>query len=359
MEQPLSSRTDRSNDTRATISAVHAETDGMASAYLEMLKLPLIKVVLGVLSVIVVVFTITGPLGTYASLSLPRRLAYFALCVVLAWPVCYSKSVLTLYFMRMRSARTITLALVPVTLMAALPVTAIVYAVDRLMRPAHIEHILSGTAGGAGLFTIYLLVAAVMMSSSFLIHYLVCQRVDRAAGAVPEPATASADAPASTLTVPKAGTQRGAAVADHPGGGRNASGAHGTAVAGRHQTDRLAFANGATSRRDDRIGTRARSRALSAERLDVKHQSGMLERLPRGLSEDIICLKSRGPLRQGVHHRRFLHDHDPLRRCRGRGRKPRYAGASLFLGRSAPCQQIGTTRQPYLAPPYQRSPGTG
>jgi len=183
------------NDTRAP--------GVLEQAYREMLSPRMIGVALTVLVGVIAMFTVIGPVSTLETLAAHRRLAYFALCVCLSSPICYSKSVLTLYFMRSRSSRTITLALVGATLAAAVPVTGIVSSIEMLLRPAYFRALVAPTPV-ASLLKHYLMVTAVMLSSSFLNHYIVCQRVRLNAArasfvsvertAVPAPGRAGADA---------------------------------------------------------------------------------------------------------------------------------------------------------------------
>ena len=196
------------NDTRAP--------GVLEQAYREMLSPRMIGVALTVLVGVVAVFTIIGPVSTLETLAAHRRLAYFALCGCLSSPICYSKSVLTLYFMRSRSPRTITLVLVGATLAAAVPVTGIVSSIEMLLRPAYFRALVAPTPV-ASLLKHYLMVTAVMLSSSFLNHYIVCQRVRLSAARASAVSVERAAVPASGAVGGRTGADRAVRGAEESG----------------------------------------------------------------------------------------------------------------------------------------------
>ena len=141
-------------------------------AYREILSRRMIGLTLTTMCVIVGVFTVTGPIGTYDALSPMKRLAYWALAVGVGWFICYSKSLLTLYFMRFRSLFESALAMTVTTLSAAMPVTAVLYTVEGLFRPDY--------PAFAGLLTMYAIVATVIALLSVLYFFIVYQLVKHA-----------------------------------------------------------------------------------------------------------------------------------------------------------------------------------
>jgi hypothetical protein len=148
----------------------------MRYAYREMLTPRMIRLVLAALTAVVAVFAIIGPISTYEMLSPLRRLAYWSLWYFVAWPVCFCMSVVTLYWLRDRSARAASLALAGTMLIAAVPATGIVCSIEHLMRPDCT----------AGLFMTYIRVLAVMLPATLLVHFIVLQRVKQ--NGAPDPA---------------------------------------------------------------------------------------------------------------------------------------------------------------------------
>ena len=143
----------------------------MHHAYREMLGPSMIGMSLITGGVIVVVYTVIGPVGT-DTIWPPHRLAYSGVCALLSWPICYSMSVMTVYFARFRSPLGIAPALAVVMLIAAVPCAAIAYTAQALFRSDDSAH--------AGPMAIYAMAATVAVPCSLLYHYIVCQRVRHA-----------------------------------------------------------------------------------------------------------------------------------------------------------------------------------
>ena len=139
----------------------------MRNAYREMLTPRMFRQVLAALGTIVAVFTVIGPVSTYETLSTLRRLGYWSLCYFVAWPVFFCMSVVTLYLLRHRSPRAVSLSLAGVTLVAAVPATGVVCSIEQLMRPQYM----------VGLPTLYARVVAVMLPATVLVHLILLQRV--------------------------------------------------------------------------------------------------------------------------------------------------------------------------------------
>ncbi len=112
-------------------------------------------------------FTLAGPMGT-DDLNWMQRLAYFSASSFLCAPLCYAEYIVVLYLTRFWPPFQIALAVGGGTLMASLPSTAIVYAVDTLIRADVPSH---------GLPKMYLVVASLMLLASSFTHYMVGQRL--------------------------------------------------------------------------------------------------------------------------------------------------------------------------------------
>ena len=159
----------------------------MKFAYREMLNPRTIRTVLITVGVIVGASAVVGPIDTYRTLAPLHRLAFCALSAGIGWPICYSISVMTLYFMRSRSSLATLLVLVLMTLTAAVPCTTFTYTVQELLRPYDSVH--------AGLLTIYLMTATVAVACSFLYFHLACRGVKHAGEAAAAATTPDAPSP--------------------------------------------------------------------------------------------------------------------------------------------------------------------
>ena len=155
-------------------------------AYREFLTPRTMRAVLATLGATVAVFTIIGPVGTYETLSPLRRLGYWSLCYLVAWPVYFCMSAVAFYYLRNSSPRTAAFGLVGVALFASVPATGVLCAIDHVLRPSHLST----------LPLLYARVVAVMMPVSFLVNFIVLERA-RSSGA---PGQAAAD----TEAAPKA-----------------------------------------------------------------------------------------------------------------------------------------------------------
>ena len=120
----------------------------------------------------VVVFTVIGPLGTWETVAPFRRLQFWLVCAFFGWPILYFKSAVILFIMRCRSALAVIVALTAGTLVACGAITAILYTAGVMLR-------LNFTVS---LPSIYLLSVTVGGPYTFLIHYVVCQRINRPGG---------------------------------------------------------------------------------------------------------------------------------------------------------------------------------
>ena len=214
----------------------------MHGAYRELLSPSLVRLALTTTALVVVVFALIGPVGSYFTLTLPQRLAYCALCGFVGWPVGYSMSVVTLYFTRSRRPLQVAAAVAAAMLIAAVPCAAVTYTLLALFFP---EYSIS-----VGLPTLYLLVASVAVPCSFLFHYAICQRLKQAGAATATGGAAAArdaghvdEAPAPDRRPAEAAGTPAAEVAatpeEPPAGGESSTPAASGAAPRTPFTDRL------------------------------------------------------------------------------------------------------------------------
>ena len=138
----------------------------MELAYRELLSPRTMRAVLTALAATVAVFTVIGPSGTYETLSPLRRLGYWSLCYLIAWPVYFCMSAVTLYFLRHSTARAASLGLAGMALVASVPATGVVCSIDQLLRPGHLT----------ALPLLYARVVAVMVPVTILVNFIVLER---------------------------------------------------------------------------------------------------------------------------------------------------------------------------------------
>ena len=150
-------------------------------AYREALGPHICRTVLISITLFLATFTLTGPMGT-DDLNWMQRLAYFSASTFLCAPLCYASYIVVLYVTRSWPPVQITLAVAVGTLMASLPSTTIVYAMDTLIR---------AEVPSYSLPKMYLVVASSMLLSSSFTHYMVGQRLK--SGTAASPSTAPAD----------------------------------------------------------------------------------------------------------------------------------------------------------------------
>ena len=150
-------------------------------AYREAVGPHIIGTVLISITLVLATFTLTSPMGT-DDLDWMQRLAYFSASTFLCAPLCYAKYIVVLYVTRFWPPVQITLAVAVGTLMASLPSTTIVYAVDTLIR---------ADVPSYSLPKMYLVVASSMLLCSSVTHYMVGQRLK--SGTAASPSTAPAD----------------------------------------------------------------------------------------------------------------------------------------------------------------------
>ncbi len=141
----------------------------MHHAYREMLSLGMFWITLATVGVIVVIFVVIGPIGSYDSLTPLQRLTNCLLCACFSWSTCYSMHVVTLYLTRFRSSLEATAAVAVAMLVAAVPCTAVAYTVQAMFYPDYAATVTWGT--------LYSMVAPVALACSGLFQFAVCQRL--------------------------------------------------------------------------------------------------------------------------------------------------------------------------------------
>ena len=114
-----------------------------------------------VLACLIALFAFTGPFGTYDTLDLLGRVAYWSVALGVNWLVVASVSVLTLRAMARASWPRRALAVAGVNVLAAVPGTAVVFTAEALFRPGYVDSGLLPTA--------YVSVVVVMLAISGLV----------------------------------------------------------------------------------------------------------------------------------------------------------------------------------------------
>ena len=180
-----------SSSVRSDEEVIGVEAGPWQFAYREALGPCILKTVLISIALFLVTFTLAGPIGT-DDLTWMQRLAHFGIGAFLCTPLCYAKYVVVLYVTRFWSPFQIALAVAGGTFLASLPSTAIVYAVDTLIRTEVPSY---------GLPKMYLFVASSMLLFSAFTHYMVAQRLKSASAASPSAAPVDEDtAPGRALS---------------------------------------------------------------------------------------------------------------------------------------------------------------
>ncbi|GEM_PF-167268 len=132
----------------------------------------------------VVLYTVIGAAGTYATLDWPQRLALWGIAGVFCFPICYATAVLALYLWDSRPLGQLLFALTAVTAGLAISSTALIYTLDRVLWPEYPAH---------DLVALYVWVFPPMVLGSIFVSYLISRRqrqghpVDRFPEAASEP----------------------------------------------------------------------------------------------------------------------------------------------------------------------------
>ena len=151
-------------------------------AYLEMLSTRVVRIALATTAILVGLFTVVGPIGTYVTFTPLQRFVYCGTLAGLGLPIYYSTMVVTLFYTRLQSRSACTLAVVAVIALATVPVTAMSYVLHVVVYP---------DAPIPDLAALYLSTAAAAISASLLFAYVIFQRIPAAASAAGEPVATS------------------------------------------------------------------------------------------------------------------------------------------------------------------------
>ncbi len=259
MERPISSPLGE----RETIQSAH----WLQFAHLELLDPRLIGAELIIIAGLVGLLAVVGPLGTDHGRGLIQRLAFWGSCAAVCWPPCHAQTTLTLYFARARAPALIVLTTAGGALFVAVPCAAVTYTFHGLFQP--------NPTAVVALLDVYLVCAAVVVACVALTLYLACQRVRLKAAAGnthtprtrPQPAATAGRTEPLARSTPEAGAEAASPVARRPRVGTSVgiTSAPGTIPAPPPPPPR--------------------QRAARAPKL-------LLERLPRRLSRDVICLRA-------------------------------------------------------------------
>ena len=172
-------------------------TGSMVHGYREVLSPHMIVVMITTAAVVVVAFSLVGPVGTYHIESPLERAAYAAIYTCLCLPGFYALQVVVLYFLRFRKPIEILAGLAFATLLGSFQCSAVMHTIESLTRP--------GYPAETGFFHLYFLVATSSLSCHILYFYLVWQRVRRRPP-VAVPLSSGGDVPAAARDASAAAT---------------------------------------------------------------------------------------------------------------------------------------------------------
>ena len=172
-------------------------TGSMVHGYREVLSPHMIVVMITTAAVVVVAFSLVGPVGTYHIESPLERAAYAAIYTCLCLPSFYALQVVVLYFLRFRKPIEILAGLAFATLLGSFQCSAVMHTIESLTRP--------GYPAETGFLHLYFLVATSSLSCQILYFYLVWQRV-RHRPPVAVPLSSGGDVPAAARDASEAAT---------------------------------------------------------------------------------------------------------------------------------------------------------
>ena len=172
-------------------------TGSMVHGYREVLSPHMIVVILTTAAVVVVAFSLVGPVGTYHIESPLERAAYAALYTFICLPGFYALQVVVLYFLRFRKPIEILTGLAFAMLLGSFQCSAVMHTIESLTRP--------GYPVETGFLHLYFLVATSSLSCQILYFYLVWQRVRRRPP-VAVPSSSGGDVPAAACDASAAAT---------------------------------------------------------------------------------------------------------------------------------------------------------
>ena len=172
-------------------------TGSMVHGYREVLSPHMIVVMITTAAVVVVAFSLVGPVGTYHIESPLERAAYAALYTFICMPGFYALQVVVLYFLRFRRPIEILTGLAFAMLLGSFQCSAVMHTIESLTRP--------GYPAETGFLHLYFLVATSSLSCQILYFYLVWQRVRRRPP-VAVPSSSGGDVPAAARDASAAAT---------------------------------------------------------------------------------------------------------------------------------------------------------
>ena len=172
-------------------------TGSMVHGYREVLSPHMIVVMITTAAVVVVAFSLVGPVGTYHIESPLERAAYAALYTFICMPGFYALQVVVLYFLRFRKPIEILAGLAFAMLLGSFQCSAVMHTIESLTRP--------GYPAETGFLHLYFLVATSSLSCQILYFYLVWQRVRRRPP-VAVPSSSGGDVPAAARDASAAAT---------------------------------------------------------------------------------------------------------------------------------------------------------
>ena len=141
----------------------------LSHAHREVLRGPLIGFAFAIVCIAVVILTLIGPAVVEGGLGLLPRLALVGSCAMLCWPLWHGLNAAVLYLMRSQPPLWIAVASGVATIFMTIPCVAVAYTAYGLLFPLEIVD---------GLLPKICLSALVMLlTCSFLIHYVACHLV--------------------------------------------------------------------------------------------------------------------------------------------------------------------------------------
>ena len=165
-------------------------------AYLEMLSARVVRIALATTAILVGLFTVVGPIGTYVTFTPLQRFVYCGVLASLGLLIYYCTMVVTLYYTRFQSRSACTVAVVAVVAIAAVPVTAMAYVLHVVVYP---------DAPIPDLAALYLSASAAAISASLLFAYVIFQRIPAVATAAGESVATSDTDGSSGGAMPETG----------------------------------------------------------------------------------------------------------------------------------------------------------
>ena len=277
------------------IAGLATERGLWGAAYREFLAPRTIAIAIASVALFVVAMTIFGPLGTLETLRPLPRAAYWGLCAVVTFPLCYALAAVVLYLARHGSLVQMLPAVAAAVLFEGLVCTAVVETADMVFRPAHVDP--------RTLVNTYLTVTIVVAVVTFFVHFVVFQRIRAAAADAERPAPGAAspshphDAAQAAASGPPPEPAGAAGTPGTPGAttpadsvAPNAGSRDGDTVPDRPPPEPAPEPAPAAAPPRAGISAPASGRTADRERPTVR-QARFYDRLSHAVSRDIVYLK--------------------------------------------------------------------